>query len=154
MVFLLKMIILGWRLGVPPFKETPIWGRWSYFDEHIFQMGGSSSQLDKYRLTICHFSLEEWREVRSHRGWAWAGGSWIYPCMESRWAMTKTHGYLLYIDDYATSHTVDGSEILARKPPGMVLNLCKSWDIYIIYHISWLAGFLNHQQYYDNQKPF
>jgi len=23
-VFLLKMIILGWRLGVPPFKETPI----------------------------------------------------------------------------------------------------------------------------------
>ena len=22
---LLKMIILGWRLGVPPFKETPIW---------------------------------------------------------------------------------------------------------------------------------
>ena len=25
-VFLLKMIILGWRLGVPPFKETPISG--------------------------------------------------------------------------------------------------------------------------------
>ena len=24
-VFLLKMIILGWRLGVPPFKETPIY---------------------------------------------------------------------------------------------------------------------------------
>ena len=24
-VFLLKMIISGWRLGVPPFKETPIW---------------------------------------------------------------------------------------------------------------------------------
>ena len=24
MVFPLKMIILGWRLGVPPFKETPI----------------------------------------------------------------------------------------------------------------------------------
>ena len=26
-VFLLKMIILGCELGVPPFKETPIWNR-------------------------------------------------------------------------------------------------------------------------------
>ena len=30
-VFLLKMIILGCEMGVPPFKETPIWQLWMCF---------------------------------------------------------------------------------------------------------------------------
>ena len=30
-VFLLKMIILGCEMGVPPFKETPIWKKPSNF---------------------------------------------------------------------------------------------------------------------------
>ena len=32
-------------LGVPLFLETPIWGRWTHFDDHIFQMG-LNHQLD------------------------------------------------------------------------------------------------------------
>ena len=30
-VFLLKMIMLGWRLGVPPFKETPSYDAYIYY---------------------------------------------------------------------------------------------------------------------------
>ena len=30
-VFLLKMMILGCEMGVPPFKETPIWQLWMFF---------------------------------------------------------------------------------------------------------------------------
>ena len=41
-VFLLNMIILGCEMGVPPFKETPIWNRWKKKDGGIDDSGHSA----------------------------------------------------------------------------------------------------------------
>ena len=51
LVFLLKMIILGWPLGVPPFKETPIYHSHGSFgiEGHLHRSFGSRG-LDFKRI--------------------------------------------------------------------------------------------------------
>ena len=54
------------------------------------------------------------------------------------------------VGSFMANNTLLGTKVLlmvqkSGKPPGMVLKPCKLYDIY---HINWLAGFLNHQQYH------
>ena len=64
-VFLLKMIILGWRLGVPPFKETPIYVLSMIlmifflsmlFQSHIFDMLFFFWFSSMYVFCFCYYS--------------------------------------------------------------------------------------------------
>ena len=49
----------------------PIWGRWTQFDEHIFQMGWFNHQLDKVFNSTTHISYISLQiiPINVHQGW-------------------------------------------------------------------------------------
>ena len=78
-VFLLKMSILGWRLGVPPFKETPIY-LWEAKHEYTLFSDDFLGKKDP-KLQIFNDDLLEKRTnstfpICSERAWSLASSTY------------------------------------------------------------------------------
>ena len=89
--FLLKMIILGWRLGVPPFKETPIshhlnirWGHWRSMELCPQPFGllgvesGSAAGMENLLVANCKDTLGTQSGNYSFSHYLWFSGKWPY----------------------------------------------------------------------------
>ena len=62
-------LLTGWWQLKDFFIFTTIWGRWTHFDEHIFQLGWFNHQLV---VDFCQFGhVSPWPFPPSDLGWSW-----------------------------------------------------------------------------------